>query len=72
MDKEFMMTTQKMSVRLKTLVLAMGIAAAGTAQADTNTEVDQLRKEVQELRGMLEQYAQQQKQKFLQQKESGL
>ena len=61
------MTTQKMSVRLKTLVLAMGIAAAGTAQADTNTEVEQLRKEVQELRGMLEQYAQQQKQMNVQQ-----
>ena len=67
MDKEFRMTTQKMSVRLKTLVLAMGIAAAGTAQADTNTEVEQLRKEVQELRGMLEQYAQQQKQMNVQQ-----
>ncbi|NCI77467.1 DcaP family trimeric outer membrane transporter [Acinetobacter kanungonis] len=61
------MTTQKMSVRLKTLVLAMGVAAAGTAQADTNTEVEQLRKEVQELRGMLEQYAQQQKQMNVQQ-----
>ncbi|WP_413351189.1 DcaP family trimeric outer membrane transporter [Acinetobacter zhairhuonensis] len=62
------MTTQKMSLGLKTLVLAMGVAtAAGTAQADTNTEVEQLRKEVQELRGMLEQYAQQQKQMNVQQ-----
>lgn len=61
------MTTQKMSVRLKTLVLAMGVVVAGTAQADTNTEVEQLRKEVQELRGMLEQYAQQQKQMNVQQ-----
>ncbi|UOG16768.1 DcaP family trimeric outer membrane transporter [Acinetobacter sp. PK01] len=61
------MTTQKMSVRLKTLVLAMGVVAAGTVQADTNTEVEQLRKEVQELRGMLEQYAQQQKQMNTQQ-----
>ncbi|MGQ9372347.1 DcaP family trimeric outer membrane transporter [Acinetobacter tandoii] len=61
------MTTQKMSVRLKTLVLAMGVFAAGTVQADTNTEVEQLRKEVQELRGMLEQYAQQQKQTNTQQ-----
>lgn len=67
MDKEFRMTTQKMSVRLKTLVLAMGVVVAGTAQADTNTEVEQLRKEVQELRGMLEQYAQQQKQMNVQQ-----
>jgi opacity protein-like surface antigen len=40
----------------------MGMIAAGTVQADSNTEVEQLRKEVQELRGMLEQYAQQQKQ----------
>ena len=67
MDREFRMTTQKMSVRLKTLVLAMGVFAAGTVQADTNTEVEQLRKEVQELRGMLEQYAQQQKQMNTQQ-----
>ncbi len=67
MDREFRMTTQKMSVRLKTLVLAMGVVAAGTVQADTNTEVEQLRKEVQELRGMLEQYAQQQKQMNTQQ-----
>ena len=67
MDREFRMTTQKMSVRLKTLVLAMGVVAAGTVQADTNTEVEQLRKEVQELRGMLEQYAQQQKQTNTQQ-----
>lgn len=67
MDRELRMTTQKMSVRLKTLVLAMGIVAAGTAHADTNTEVEQLRKEVQELRGMLEQYAQQQKQMNTQQ-----
>lgn len=67
MDREFRMTTQKMSVRLKTLVLAMGVFAAGTVQADTNTEVEQLRKEVQELRGMLEQYAQQQKQTNTQQ-----
>ena len=67
MDRELRMMTQKMSVRLKTLVLAMGIVAAGTAHADTNTEVEQLRKEVQELRGMLEQYAQQQKQMNTQQ-----
>lgn len=67
MDREFRMTTQKISVRLKTLVLAMGVVAAGTVQADTNTEVEQLRKEVQELRGMLEQYAQQQKQMNTQQ-----
>jgi opacity protein-like surface antigen len=56
------MAIQKTSVRVKTLVLAMGMIAAGTVQADSNTEVEQLRKEVQELRGMLEQYAQQQKQ----------
>jgi opacity protein-like surface antigen len=43
------------------------VFAAGTVQADTNTEVEQLRKEVQELRGMLEQYAQQQKQTNTQQ-----
>ena len=56
------MAIQKTSVRVKTLVLAMGMIAAGAVQADSNTEVEQLRKEVQELRGMLEQYAQQQKQ----------
>ncbi|TCM66648.1 porin-like protein [Acinetobacter calcoaceticus] len=54
------MKIQSTTFALKTLTLALGLSAVTWTQAQANTEVDQLRDEVKALRGLIEQYAQQQ------------
>ncbi|OTG82437.1 DcaP family trimeric outer membrane transporter [Acinetobacter sp. ANC 4648] len=54
------MNTQITTLKVKTLVIAVGLSMASLAQAQSSNEVAQLRQEVQELKSLLEQYNQQQ------------
>ncbi|OTG76618.1 hypothetical protein B9T26_02075 [Acinetobacter sp. ANC 4169] len=56
------MNTQNNLFKLKTLVLAVGLSSTALVHAQSATEVEQLRKEVKELRSLIEQYATQSKQ----------
>lgn len=56
-----MMKPQSRVWVLKTLSCAVALCSASLAQANSKTEVEQLRHEVKELRAMLEQYVQQPK-----------
>lgn len=56
-----MMKKQSHGWVLKTLSCAVALCSASWVQADSKTEVEQLRSEVKELRAMLEQYVQQPK-----------
>lgn len=56
-----MMKQQSRVWVLKTLSCAIALCSASWVQADSKTEVEQLRNEVKELRAMLEQYVQQPK-----------
>ena len=56
------MNTQNTTFKVKALVLSLGLSVVSFAQAKPNSEVQQLRQEVQELKDLLQQYSQQQQQ----------